>query len=181
MPSQIISGQTNVTSLFQPGNIQTTLFDIADNKTSISTPDIISTRLQPSEVVNTLINAPAPIQTTLALGGTSSDNVAAAPAKNSFGQAVALAAGATATLATVLSAPAGFKLKGVIATGNGDAYVFVQINSITVLSGRTKWTVPTLELILPNGVEVATGATVAIKVTNECGSIADYEATLLGE
>ena len=39
---------------------------------------------------------------------------------------------------------------------------------------------PTLMITLPNGIAVATGSTVTLKVTNESGSTADYEATLLG-
>ena len=103
----------------------------------------------------------------------------APPANNAWGQALAQTAGATATIAS-LTAPAGYRVKGLVAHGTGDGYWFVQISSATVLSGRTRATAPMLVISLPDGISVATGSVVALKVTNESGSTADYEATLLG-
>lgn len=106
--------------------------------------------------------------------------VTQAPAANQWGQALAVTAGATGTLASIASSPAGYQVKGLVAHGTGDGYWFLQIASVTVLSGRTRASSPTLALSLPNGVSVPTGSLVTLKATNESGSTADYEATLLG-
>lgn len=106
--------------------------------------------------------------------------IAAAPAINNFGQALAVTTGATATLANIASSTAGYQIKGFIAHGTGDGYFSLQVASVTLLSGRTRSTLPTLVISLANGVNVPTGSVVTLKVTNESGSTADYEATLLG-
>lgn len=106
--------------------------------------------------------------------------VGLSPASNQWGQSLALTAGATGTLASIASSVAGYQVKGFIAHGTGDGYWFLQVASVTLLSGRTRASMPTLIVSLPNGVAVATASVVALKVTNESGSTADYEATLLG-
>ena len=106
--------------------------------------------------------------------------VVASVASNNWGQSLALTAGATGTLASIASSVAGYQIKGFVAHGTGDGYFVLQVASVTVLSGRIRSTLPTLPLVLPNGIAVATGSLVTLKVTNESGSTADYEATLLG-
>ena len=101
-------------------------------------------------------------------------------ASNNWGQALAVTAGATGTLASIASSLAGYQIKGIVAHGTGDGYFFVQVASVTVLSGRTRATAPMLVVFLPNGISVPAASLVTLKVTNECGSTADYEATLLG-
>ena len=101
-------------------------------------------------------------------------------AANTWGQALTVVSGATAPLASLLVNSAGYQVKGFIAHGTGDGYFSVQINNVTVLSGRTRVSLPTLVITLPNGIAVATGQTVSFTVKNESGSTADYEATLLG-
>ena len=103
------------------------------------------------------------------------------PANDSWGQALAVTNGATATLVSIPSASAGYRIKGVLCHGTGDGYFTVQIAAVTVFSGRTRSTLPMLAITLPNGIAVSTGAAVALKVTNESGNTADYEGTLLGE
>lgn len=104
----------------------------------------------------------------------------ATAANNLWAQSLALTAGATATIANIPSTVAGYQIKGFIAHGTGDGYFVIQIAGVTVLSGRTRSTMPTLPILLINGISVATGSNVSLKVTNEAGSTADYEATLLG-
>lgn len=104
----------------------------------------------------------------------------AAPAYSAWAQSAALTAGATGTLTSIPSSPAGFQIKGLVAHGTGDGYWAIQVASITVLSGRTRATTPTLVLMLTNGISAPTGSVVTLKVTNESGSTADYEATFLG-
>ena len=106
--------------------------------------------------------------------------VVSSPASNAWGQSIAVVAGVTATLVNITSAASGYQVRGLVAHGTGDGYWFLQINNVTVLSGRTRATSPTLVLSLPNGIAVTQGFNVALKVTNESGSTADYEATLLG-
>ena len=106
--------------------------------------------------------------------------VVSSPASNAWGQSIAVVAGVTATLVNITSATSGYQVRGLVAHGTGDGYWFLQVSNVTVLSGRTRATSPTLVLSLPNGIAVTQGFTVTLKVTNESGSTADYEATLLG-
>ena len=103
-----------------------------------------------------------------------------AAAKDSWGQALSVVSAATATIASV-TAPSGYRIKGMVCHGTGDGYFAVRIASTTVLSGRIRATAPMLVVTLPNGISTTTGASVSLVVTNESGSTADYEATLLGE
>ena len=104
----------------------------------------------------------------------------ATQANDSWGQSLSVTAGASVTLASI-TAPAGFQVKGFVAHGTGDGYFAVQVAGLTVLSGRTRSTMPTLVITLPDGIAAATGAAVTLTVTNESGSTSDYEATLLGK
>jgi len=106
--------------------------------------------------------------------------VASAPASNQWGQALTLTAGATATLVAIASSAPGYQVTGFVANGLGDGYFFVQVGSVTVLSGRIRSTAPVFALTLPNGISVPAGSAVALKVTNESGSTTDFEAILLG-
>lgn len=116
--------------------------------------------------------------TTQAVSGTVTTVVGSA--NNNWAQALATTSAATATIISIASSVAGYQLKGFIAHGTGDGYFFVQIGAVTVLSGRTRATLPTVIITLPNGLPISTGSAVTLKVTNESGSTADYEATLLG-
>lgn len=101
-------------------------------------------------------------------------------ARDTWGQALAAVSASTTTIAS-LTAAAGYRVKGMVCHGTGDGYFAIKVAGLTVLSGRTRSTSPMLMVSLPNGISVTTGAAVALSVTNESGSTADYEATLLGE
>ena len=101
-------------------------------------------------------------------------------ANNAFGQALSLVASATATLASITPPAAGFQVKGFVAHGTGDGYFALKLSGTKVLTGRIRSTLPTLVVMLPNGIAVAAGQAVTLDVTNESGSTADFEATLLG-
>ena len=103
-----------------------------------------------------------------------------AAAKDNFGQALSVVAAATATIASV-TAPAGYRIKGMVCHGTGEGYFAARIAGTVVLSGRIRASAPMLIITLPNGIPTATGAAVTLTVTNEAGVTADYEATLLGE
>ena len=98
----------------------------------------------------------------------------------SWGQSLAVVAGATATPVNIVSTPAGYQIKGILCHGTADGYFAIQVGGVTVVSGRTRSTAPMLQLILPNGISTVTGSNIAVRVTNESGSTADYEVTLLG-
>ena len=102
------------------------------------------------------------------------------PAAAQWAQSLAVTAASTATLLSIAVSVSGYQIKGFVAHGSGDGYFAVQINNVTVLSGRTRASLPTLVVMLPNGIAVASGKTVNFNVTNESGSTADYEATLIG-
>lgn len=104
-----------------------------------------------------------------------------ANSNNSWGQALATTSGATGTIVNIASSIAGYKIRGFVVHGTGDGYWFVQVAGTTILSGRTRATQPTLPVTLPNPIPVTTASAVTLKVTNESGSTADYEGTLLGE
>lgn len=106
--------------------------------------------------------------------------ILAGSGSNPWGQASALTAGATATLVNIASSVAGYKIQGLIGHGTGDGYFFIQVGGVTVLSSRTRSTAPVTFIDLGNGIAVTTGSVVALKVTNESGSTADYDASLLG-
>lgn len=107
--------------------------------------------------------------------------ISTAFANNKWAQSLAVAPSATATIISIASSTAAYKITGITAMGNGDGYFTVQVSSIPILSGRINWANPNLAIILPNGVSVATGSTVTVQVTNISSSTADFEATLLGE
>lgn len=106
--------------------------------------------------------------------------VATGPASNAWGQALAVTAGSSVTLASLLVGSSAYQLKGFVAHGTGDGCFAVQIGGLTVLSGRTRASLPTLAITLPNGLAAAPGQSVSLTVRNESGSTADFEATLLG-
>lgn len=106
--------------------------------------------------------------------------VVSGAANDAWGQALAVTASATATVVSIASSAAGFRIMGLIGHGTGDGYFTVQINAATVFSGRTRATLPTLVISLPNGIAPAAGSAVTLKVTNESGSTADFDGTLLG-
>ena len=97
-----------------------------------------------------------------------------------WGQSLAVVAGSTATVVNIVSTPSGYQIKGMLCHGTADGYFAIQVNGVTQVSGRTRSTAPMLQLILPNGIGVANSSSVAVRVTNESGSTADYELTLLG-
>lgn len=99
---------------------------------------------------------------------------------NPWGQATAATNGTTTTLVNIASSVAGYEIKGMVAHGTGDGYFFITVAGTTVLSTRTRATSPVSFIQLLNGISVTTGSVVALKVTNESGSTADYDGSLLG-
>lgn len=102
-------------------------------------------------------------------------------ASNTYGTTTSLAASATTTLVSIPSSAAGYKVRGLVCSGNADGFFFIQVNSSTIVSGRIHSSNRTLEISLPNPVSVTAASVVELKVTNQGLGAADYESTLLGE
>lgn len=107
-------------------------------------------------------------------------NVSNATGSSTWAQSLAVTAGSTPTVISIASTIANYQVKGMLCHGTGDGYFFIQIAGITIVSGRTRVTAPMLQLLLPNGIGITAGSALTVKVTNESGSTADYEITLLG-
>lgn len=127
-------------------------------------------------LLNSEYDASGNLKVNIVSGGTSATPIA----NNSWGQSLGITSGATSVLVNIASSTIGYQVKGFIVHGTGDGYWTLQVTSTTIFSGRTRSTMPTLVISLPNGISIPTGSVVSLKVTNESGSTADYEATLLG-
>lgn len=108
-------------------------------------------------------------------------SIAKSVSNNVWGRVSSCTDLSTSTMATITSPPYGYRIKGFICHGKGDGYFFIQVNQVTVLSGRIRSTFPTLILTLPDAIYAPSGSVITLKVTNESGSTTDYEGTLLGE
>ena len=97
-----------------------------------------------------------------------------------FGQVLSVTSGSTVNIVSIPSSVAGYQIRGMLCSGIGDGTFAIQVNSSTVISGKIRSTSPNLIIVLPNGIPVTTGSNVVLRVTNESGSTADYESTLLG-
>lgn len=126
---------------------------------------------------------------TLDLGGAGAESLIAGslpvtflqPAGSAnFGQVLSVTAAATATVVNIVSSVAGYRCNGMVCHGTGDGYFVIQVGAVTLISGRTRLAAPMLILPLSGGIAITTGSNVTLKVTNESGSTADFEATLLG-
>ena len=107
--------------------------------------------------------------------------IVTSPVSNStYGQSLLVVAGVTAVPISILSTTDRFQIVGFIAGGTGDGYFVLRVNNVTQVTGRIMSTAPMLQIILPNGIAPAIGSIVTISVTNESGSTADYDVTLLG-
>jgi hypothetical protein len=113
-------------------------------------------------------------------GNISSNPVVEPPGTFNWAQSLSVTPGSTATVVNLLNTPAGYQIKGMLCHGTGEGYFFIQINNLTVASGRIRLTKPMIEVYFKNGISVPTGSQVTLKVTNESTSTADYEVTLFG-
>jgi hypothetical protein len=119
-------------------------------------------------------------QTLNAILGAIQGGLTVPPAANASG-AETVTQGATADLAVVPTAPAGYRLRGMAVDGDGDGHFELVIDGALVLSTRTRFHRPSVLLMLPNPVPVDEGAAVTVRVTNEADGTASYEGFILGE
>src|SRR3990167_3675315 len=104
-----------------------------------------------------------------------------AVAINTYVTSGSIADTATGTIVNY-STPAGFKLRGFNATGEGQGYFYLQIGSgTTKYSYRTSVADKVARLTLPNPESIPTSTTLLLKVDNENGDTRNFEGCLLGE
>ncbi len=108
------------------------------------------------------------------------ESLPTAPARNTYGTATAVPAGGTVTVVSFV-ADAAFRLRGMLGTGTADGAWRIKFNGVPKYGTRTSITEQEAEIDLPNPDAPGAGVTVTIEVTNNGTSVADFEATLLGE
>lgn len=101
-------------------------------------------------------------------------------ARNYFGQAIAVAPGATVDV-TVVIAVSDLKVRGFSATGEGDGYFALQVEGATILSGRIHMGRKSIVVSNFVGDMVEDSVTVSLKVTNESLLTSNFEGTILAE
>ena len=114
------------------------------------------------------------------MSGSMPVTVMSSSGSTNIGQALSVTAGSTATVVNIVSSVAGYRCNGMVCHGTGDGYFVIQVGGVNLVSGRIRSTAPMLVLPIPGGIAITTSSNVTLKVTNESGSTADYEATLLG-
>ena len=114
-------------------------------------------------------------------GGTVSASATTANAINTFGTSGSITDGSTGTLVSYIT-PAGFKLRGFVASGEGQGYYYLQIGA-----GTTKYSYRTIiadknaQVILPNPEPIASSTNLFLKVDNENGNTVNFEGVVIGE
>lgn len=98
---------------------------------------------------------------------------------NSYGTVSNVTPGATVPLVSFTST-ANYRVRGLVVTGDGDAYFQLLVAGVPVISGRLHILQKTLQLDLGH-VNVTTGSTVVLNIRNDAGVGSSYEGFLLGE
>ncbi len=99
---------------------------------------------------------------------------------NVFGEVIGVVSGNTANVITY-TAPAGYRVRGFNATGDGDGYFALKVNGVTALSARIHIMEKTIGATLYLADAVSLGDIITLSVKNESDTICSYEATLIGE
>ena len=114
-------------------------------------------------------------------GGTVSATATTSNAINTFGTTGSITDGSTGTIVSYIT-PAGFKLRGFVASGEGQGYYYLQIGA-----GTTKYSYRTIiadknaQVILPNPEPIASSTNLFLKVDNENGNTVNFEGVVIGE
>jgi|SRR6185503_3264491 len=103
-----------------------------------------------------------------------------ANARNAYDVLLGLPAGTTDVVASIVAA-GGFKFRGFVGLGTGDAIWRVLYDGTPRYAVRTNIAEPTARLKLPNPDPIADGVLVAVVATNVTDDVGDFEATILGE
>ena len=152
------------------------------------TEDVVQGRADPSTGAQYVYNLGPAGTTSIQLSGgtlnlleagTFSTTVAAAI--NTYGTSGSIADGATGTIVNYTT-PAGFKLRGFYATGEGQGYFYLEVGSgTTKYSYRTSIADKVARLELPNPEAIPTSTSVFLKVDNENGDTRNFEGAVMGE
>jgi len=115
------------------------------------------------------------------LGPAGTTTTTTAAAINTFGTTGSILDGATGTIVSYIT-PAGFKLKGFIANGEGQGYYYLQIGAgTTKYSYRTSIADKAAQIILPSPETIPSSTNLFLKVDNENGTTVNYEGAIIGE
>ena len=116
------------------------------------------------------------------MGGTvSGGTFVVGTAINTFGTTGSITDGSTGTLVNYTT-PASFKLRGFVASGEGQGFYYLQIGAgTTKYVYRTSVADKNAQVILPNPEPIASSTNLFLKVDNENGNTINYEGCLLGE
>ena len=152
------------------------------------TEDIVQGRADPTTGAQYVYNlGPAGTTSTAISGGTlnlleaGTFSTTVTAAINTYGTSGSIADGATGTIVNYTS-PAGFKLKGFYASGEGQGYFYLQIGSgTTKYFYRTSVADKVAKVALPNPEAIPTSTSLLLKVDNENGDTRNFEGAVLGE
>ena len=114
-------------------------------------------------------------------GGTVSASATTANAINTFGTTGTIADGVTGTIIDYVT-PANFKLKGFVASGEGQGFYYLEIGAgTTKYVYRTSVADKNAQVILSNPEAIASSTNLFLKVDNENGNSVNYQGVIIGE
>ena len=117
----------------------------------------------------------------LNIAGTISATSSTANAINTFGTSGSITDGSTGTIVSYIT-PANFKLRGFVASGEGQGFYYLQIGAgTTKYSYRTSIADKNAQVVLPNPEAIASSTNLFLKVDNENGNTVNYEGVIIGE
>jgi len=100
---------------------------------------------------------------------------------NTFGTSGSITDGSTGTLVSYIT-PAGFKLRGFVASGEGQGYYYLEIGAGTAkYMYRTSIADKNAQVVLPNPETIASSTNLFLKVDNENGNTVNYQGAIIGE
>ena len=116
------------------------------------------------------------------MGGTvSGGTFVVGTAINTFGTTGSITDGSTGTLVSYIT-PANFKLRGFVASGEGQGFYYLEIGAgTTKYVYRTSVADKSAQVILPNPEPIASSTNLFLKVNNENGNTVNYEGVIIGE
>ena len=100
---------------------------------------------------------------------------------NTFGTSGSIADSTTGTIVSYIT-PAGFKLRGFVASGEGQGYYYLQVGAgTTKYVYRTSVADKNAQVILPNPETIPSSTNLFLKVDNENGNTVNYQGVVIGE
>ena len=113
--------------------------------------------------------------------GTVSASATTANAINTFGTTGTITDGVTGTIVSYVT-PANFKLRGFVASGEGQGFYYLEIGAgTTKYVYRTSVADKNAQVVLPNPEAIASSTNLFLKVDNENGNSVNYQGAIIGE